>query len=110
MSTWESKVAGKIVVITGASSGIGEAIARTLAAHGAKVVLGARRGDRLEKLASEIRDAGGQALAHVVDVTKHEQVKSLVAAAVRNFGRIDVMINNAGYMPLSPLAADKVEE
>src|SRR4051812_14397053 len=110
MSTWESKVEGKVVVLTGASSGIGEATARLLAAHGAMVVLGARRVDRLEKIVSEIQQAGGQALAIAVDVTRREQVKALVDAAVRHFGRIDVMINNAGYMPLSPLDADKVEE
>jgi NADP-dependent 3-hydroxy acid dehydrogenase YdfG len=110
MSTWESKVEGRVVVLTGASSGIGEATARLLAGHGARVVLGARRVDRLEKIVSEIHEAGGQALAHAVDVTRREQVKALVDAAVGRFGRIDVMINNAGYMPLSPLDADKVEE
>ncbi|WZO97909.1 SDR family oxidoreductase [Isosphaeraceae bacterium EP7] len=110
MSEWNTKVDGKVVVITGASSGIGEAMARLLAANGAKVVLGARRGDRLESIVGEIRASGGQALAHAVDVTKHDEVKGLVAAAVSHFGRIDVMINNAGYMPLSPLAADKVDE
>lgn len=110
MSVWESKIEGKVVIVTGASSGIGEATARLLAAHGAKVVLGARRLDRLEKIVAEISEAGGQALAHAVDVTKHEQVKGLVDATVEHFGRIDVMINNAGYMPLSPLDADKVDE
>ncbi|AGA25686.1 SDR family oxidoreductase [Singulisphaera acidiphila] len=110
MPAWESKIEGKVVVITGASSGIGAETARLLAAHGAKVVLGARRVDRLEKLVAEIQEAGGQALAHAVDVTQREQVKALVDAAVEHFGRIDVMINNAGYMPLSPLAADKVDE
>ncbi|SIO29629.1 NADP-dependent 3-hydroxy acid dehydrogenase YdfG [Singulisphaera sp. GP187] len=110
MPVWESKIEGKVVVITGASSGIGEATARLLAARGAKVVLGARRVDRLEQIVAEIREAGGQALAHAVDVTKHEQVKALVAATVGQFGRIDVMINNAGYMSLSMLDADKVDE
>lgn len=110
MPVWESKVEGKVVVITGASSGIGEATARLLAAHGAKVVLGARRLDRMKKIVAEIHEAGGQALAHAVDVTKHDQVKRLVDATVEHFGRIDVMINNAGYMPLSPLDADKVDE
>jgi len=110
MAVWEENVEGKVVVITGASSGIGEATARLLAAQGAKVVLGARRVDRLEAIVTEIRAAGGQAVAHAVDVTKHAEVKALVDAAVAHFGRIDVMINNAGYMPLSPLDADKVDE
>ncbi len=110
MPTWENKVEGKVVVVTGASSGIGEGIARLLAEHGAKVVLGARRVERLEKIVAEIREAGGVALAKAVDVTKHEQVKALVAAAVDQFGRIDVMINNAGFMPIAPLDADKVDE
>jgi NADP-dependent 3-hydroxy acid dehydrogenase YdfG len=110
MAEWNEKVEGKVVVITGASSGIGEAMARLLAGHGAKVVLGARRADRLESIVGEIRAGGGHALAWTVDVTKHAEVKALVKAAVEHFGRVDVMINNAGYMPLSPLAADKVEE
>lgn len=110
MSMWEDKIEGKVVVITGASSGIGEATARLLAARGARVVLGARRVDRLEKIVGEIKAAGGQALAWSVDVTKREEVKALVNAAVEHFGRIDVMVNNAGYMPASPLAADKVDE
>ena len=108
MAAWSNKIEGKVVVITGASSGIGAAIARTLAEQGAKVVLGARRADRLEAIVAEIRRAGGQALPHVVDVTRHEQVKALVAAAVKEFGRIDVMVNNAGFMPIAPLDADDV--
>ncbi len=103
MANWNTTVEGKVVVVTGASSGIGEAIARLLAQHGARVVLGARRLDRLAGIVAEIRAAGGQALAHAVDVTRHDQVKALVAAAVDQFGRIDVMINNAGFMPLGPL-------
>ncbi|MDG3007181.1 SDR family oxidoreductase [Paludisphaera mucosa] len=110
MPEWESKVEGKVVVVTGASSGIGEAVARLLAAQGARVVLGARRVDRLETIVREIAAAGGQALAHAVDVTKREEVQALVAAAVDQFGRIDVMINNAGAMFLSPLAADAVDD
>jgi NADP-dependent 3-hydroxy acid dehydrogenase YdfG len=110
MPAWEDEIEGKVVVVTGASSGIGEATGRLLASHGAKVVLGARRIDRLERIVAEIQAAGGQALAYAVDVTRHEQVKGLVDAAVAHFGRIDVMINNAGYAPISPLAADKVDE
>jgi NADP-dependent 3-hydroxy acid dehydrogenase YdfG len=110
MSAWEPQVRGKVVVVTGASSGIGEAIARRLAAEGAKVVLGARRVDRLEKIVAEIQAAGGEALAHAFDVTKKAEVEGLVAAAVAKFGRIDVLVNNAGVMPLSPLEAVKVDE
>lgn len=77
MSSWVEKVEGKVVIVTGASSGIGEAIARLLAAQGARVVLGARRLDRLEKIVAEIDAAGGQALLHGVDVTKHDQVSTL---------------------------------
>ena len=108
MATWDEPVDGKVVVITGASSGIGAAIGRTLAGSGARVVLGARRADRLDALVAEIEAAGGTALARAVDVTVHEQVKALVAAAVERFGRVDVMINNAGYMPIAPLDADDV--
>src|SRR5258705_6176017 len=93
----------KIVVVTGASSGLGEATARHLSAQGATVVLGARRIDRLQSLAAELTTAGGKALAMATDVTDHLQVKALVDAAVQTYGRIDVMINNAGLMPHSPL-------
>ncbi len=100
----------KVVLITGASSGIGEAAARHLAARGARVVLGARRTDRLEKLAAEIRAAGGTAEFRALDVTKLDDVQAFAAFALRKFGNIDVMINNAGVMPLSPLAELKIDE
>lgn len=100
----------KVVVITGASSGLGEATARLLSAEGATVVLGARRIDRLKSLADELTARGGKALAVVTDVTHCDQVKRLVDAAVQKFGRIDVMINNAGLMPQSPLERLKVDE
>jgi NADP-dependent 3-hydroxy acid dehydrogenase YdfG len=103
-------IAGKIVVITGASSGLGEAAARLLSAEGASVVLGARRVDRLGVLASEITSRGGKAIAVSTDVTRREEVERLVDAAVRACGRIDVMINNAGLMPHSPLERLKVDE
>src|SRR2546421_6123365 len=97
------KIRGKVVVITGASSGLGEAAARLLSAHGASVVLGARRSDRLQLLADELSGSGGKALAVATDVTHRNQVKRLVDRAAEKFGRVDVMINNAGIMPRAPL-------
>jgi len=98
-----NKIEGKVVVITGASSGLGEAAARLLSAHGASVVLGARRSDRLQSLADELSGSGGKALAVATDVTHRNQVKRLVDTAAQKFGRVDVMINNAGIMPRAPL-------
>jgi len=98
-----NNIDGKVVVITGASSGLGEATARLLSAQGAIVVLGARRVGRLQSLAEELTASGGKALAVAADVTDCEQVKRLIDAAVQTYGRIDVMINNAGLMPQSPL-------
>jgi NADP-dependent 3-hydroxy acid dehydrogenase YdfG len=103
-------IGGKVVVITGASSGMGAAAARHLSALGATVVLGARRIERLEVLAGEITAAGGKALVVQTDVTDRGQVQRLVDAAVEAYGRIDVLVNNAGIMPLSPLERLKVEE
>jgi len=100
----------KVIAITGASSGIGEATARLLAKRGAKVVLGARRTDKLKKIESEIAASGGEALFQTVDVTSRKEMKAFADAAVKRFGRLDVFVNNAGLMPLSPLAADKVDE
>lgn len=100
----------KVIVITGASSGLGEAAARALAAEGAIVVLGARRTERIEQLAGEINKNGGKALALATDVTQFNQVKQLVDTAVKTFGRIDVIINNAGLMPQSPLERLKIDE
>src|SRR5215203_5251416 len=102
-------IKGKVIVITGASSGMGAAAATYLAAMGAEVVLGARRADRIERLAAEITEAGGNATAAVTDVTKQDDVRKLVDAAVETYGRIDVLINNAGLMPLSPLDRLKVD-
>ena len=98
-----NKIRGKVVVITGASSGLGEAAARLLSAQGATVVLGARRSDRLQSLADELSGSGGKALAIATDVTHRNQVKRLVDTAAQKFGRVDVMINNAGIMPRAPL-------
>jgi NADP-dependent 3-hydroxy acid dehydrogenase YdfG len=105
-----SNIQGKVVVITGASSGLGEAAARLLSAEGATVVLGARRVERIQALAEELARSGGKALAVATDVTRCEQVKQLVDAAVEAYGRLDVMLNNAGLMPLSPLERLKVDE
>ena len=106
----ENNIKGKVIVITGASSGMGEAAARHLSALGATVVLGARRADRIEELAKEIHDQGGKALAMATDITQRDQVKKLVDSAVDQFGRVDVILNNAGVMPLSPMDRLNVDE
>jgi NADP-dependent 3-hydroxy acid dehydrogenase YdfG len=103
-------VEGKVIVITGASSGIGEATARLLASRGAKVMLGARRTDRLDKIAGEIQEAGGAAAFRALDVTSRQDVQDFIDFTVTRFGRVDVLINNAGVMPLSKLEALKVDE
>lgn len=103
-------IKGKVVVVTGASSGLGEATARHLAERGASVVLGARRADRIAALAEELTGKGCKAKAVQTDVTDKHQVNNLVDAAVSAFGRIDVMLNNAGLMPLAPLERLKVDE
>jgi NADP-dependent 3-hydroxy acid dehydrogenase YdfG len=100
----------KVVLITGASSGIGEATARTLAANGHAVVLGARRTDRLEKIVAEIRQAGGTAEFRKLDVADRADVQAFVDFARSKFGRVDVMFNNAGVMPVSPMNALKTDE
>jgi NADP-dependent 3-hydroxy acid dehydrogenase YdfG len=105
-----SNLNGKVVIITGASSGIGEATARLLAKNGAKVVLGARRTDRLELIAKEIHADGGIAEYQALDVTQRSQMESIVKFAQNKFDRLDVLINNAGVMPLSALEQLKVEE
>ncbi|GAC1423239.1 MAG: SDR family oxidoreductase [Ktedonobacteraceae bacterium] len=103
-------IEGKVVVITGASSGLGEATARLLSAQGATIVLGARRVNRIQSLADELTSSGGKALAIPTDVTHSDQVKKLVDAAVQTYGHIDVMINNAGLMPHSPLERLKIND
>ena len=105
-----SELAGKVIVITGASSGIGEATAKLLAAQGAKLMLGARREERLSALVDTIVSAGGSAAYRITDVTQRDQVKALADAAVAEFGAVDVLINNAGLMPVSRLHELKVEE
>ncbi len=103
-------VKGKVVVITGASSGIGEATAKLLAKNGAMVMLGARREDRLYKIADEINVNGGRADFRTVDVTNPEEVQALVDAAKDSFGGLDVIFNNAGIMPNSPMSAVRTDE
>jgi len=110
MSSYNTGIGEKVVVVTGASSGIGEAIARRLAAAGAAVVLGARRTERLDQVVREIEAAGGRAIAVRTDVTERAEVARLVESAVERFGRVDVLVSNAGVMPLSPLNALKVDE
>jgi NADP-dependent 3-hydroxy acid dehydrogenase YdfG len=105
-----SNIADKVVVITGASSGIGESTAKLLARQGAKVVLGARRKDRIDAVVKEISAAGGKAVGFAADVAKRAEVEALVKGAVDSFGRVDVIVNDAGIMPIAPMAALKVEE
>jgi len=100
----------KIILVTGSSSGIGEATTRLLAAEGARVILAARRTDRLEQIVADIRKAGGTAACHALDVTDPVSFRNCVAFAEETFGPIDVLINNAGVMPLSPLSALKLDE
>ena len=105
-----SGIEGKVVAITGASSGIGEATALILAARGAKLVLGARRKDRLEALAGRIAEAGGQVVCLSIDVKRREDLAALVGLACEAFGKIDVLINNAGIGPISLLDELRVED
>ncbi|MGM0984333.1 MAG: SDR family oxidoreductase [Pseudomonadota bacterium] len=105
-----SEINGKVVIITGASSGLGEATAHRLAKSGAKLVLGARREERLVALRDAIVEQGGEAIYRVTDVTDRDQVEDLATAAKEAYGRIDVLVNNAGVMPLSPLDQLKVDE
>jgi NADP-dependent 3-hydroxy acid dehydrogenase YdfG len=100
-------IQGKVVMVTGASSGIGEATARALARHGARLVLAARRTDRLARLATEL---GDQVLWAATDVTQLADLQALAEQAVARFGRIDVLVNNAGIMPVSMLAQGRVDD
>lgn len=100
----------KVILITGASSGIGEATARVLARQGHRVLLGARRTERLAQIAADIRWAGDSAEYRALDVTQGEDVKAFVAFAQERFGRVDVIFNNAGVMPVSPMSALRTEE
>lgn len=105
-----SEIQDKVVIITGASSGLGEATAQRLAKSGARLVLGARREERLKELVASIEAQGGTATYRTTDVTDRGQVEALAETAREAYGRIDVLINNAGLMPLSPLDELQVEE
>jgi NADP-dependent 3-hydroxy acid dehydrogenase YdfG len=105
-----SNITGKVVGITGASSGIGEATALLLAERRAKVILGARRSDRLEALATRIRDAGGEVAYARIDVRWRDDLSNLVKLACEQHGKLDVLVNNAGVMPISPLDDLRVED
>jgi NADP-dependent 3-hydroxy acid dehydrogenase YdfG len=102
-------LAGKVVAVTGASSGIGEATARLLAARGATVVLGARRTDRLERLATELREQGAAVLVDTTDVTRREDLDRLVGRAVDEFGTLDVLVSNAGISKIGPVGDADVD-
>ena len=103
-------IEGKVIVITGASSGLGESTARHLAKLGATVVLGARRKDRLDAIVRDIQTDGGRAHAVSVDVTNRAEVEALFQKAVDTYGTVDVLVNNAGIMPIAPLSLLKVDE
>lgn len=103
-------IAGKVVLITGGSSGLGEATARHLAAQGAKVAIAARRRDRLDEIISELTAQGQTARAYTLDVTKRSEVEETVAAVTRDFGRLDVLVNNAGLMAIAPIQKLMVDE
>ncbi len=105
-----NNIDGKVIVITGASSGLGEAAARLLSSLGATVVLAARRADRIQALSHELGLGGGRALAVTTDVAQFAQVQHLADTVIETYGRIDVLINNAGLMPLSPLDRRKVND
>ena len=103
-------IANKVVIITGASSGIGEATAKLLASRGAKVVLGARRTDNLKRIADEITQSGGHVVHQALDVTSQEDNDRIVQLAKDAFGRVDVIFLNAGLMPNSPLSALRIDD
>ncbi|MEO6892825.1 MAG: SDR family NAD(P)-dependent oxidoreductase, partial [Ktedonobacteraceae bacterium] len=104
------RIEGQVALVTGASSGIGEATAWALGAHGVRVVVAARRIDRLEALVERIGQAGGEALALKADVTDEQQVQTLVRRAQEHWGRLDILVNSAGLMLLGPIAGADTED
>src|SRR5678816_3360175 len=105
-----SNVENKVVVVTGASSGLGASIARLLAQHGATVVLGARRKDRIAQVVEEISAAGGKAIGFSVDVIRRADVEALIKEAVAHFGCVDVLVNNAGISSIAPIEHLNVDD
>ncbi|MEM8549097.1 MAG: SDR family oxidoreductase [Pseudomonadota bacterium] len=105
-----SGITDKVIVITGASSGIGEETAKLLASKGAKIVLAARRVDRLDALVADIKADGGTAIAKATDVSKRDDLEALIELAVSEYGQVDVLLNNAGIMPVAPMVMVKVDE
>lgn len=103
-------IEGKVILITGGSTGIGAETARLLAERGAKVAVAARRKEKLDEVVANITSKGGKARAYQLDVTDKAQVEAVVAATVADFGRLDVLINNAGLMPIRPMAEVNTEE
>jgi NADP-dependent 3-hydroxy acid dehydrogenase YdfG len=103
-------IANKVILITGGSTGIGAETARLLAARGARVAIAARRKDRLDAVVAAIAEEGGEARAYTLDVTEKAQVASVVANVIEDFGRLDVLINNAGLMPIRPMAEANTDE
>ncbi len=103
-------IEGKVVLVTGASTGIGAEVARLLASKGARVALAARRKEKLDEVVASIKGTGGEAIAYTLDVTKKQQVEAVVSAVVADFGKIDVLINNAGLMPIRPMSEVNTDE
>lgn len=106
----ENNIVNKVIVITGASSGLGETTAKYLAGKGAMVVLGARREDKLKLITDDITSAGGTAIYQATDVTDKDEVTALVKKALKTYGKVDVIINNAGIMPIAPMSEGRTEE